>query len=117
MAKKTAWYMLLLAIALEVTGTSVMKFFAVYGRIEGYIFMLVFIGLSYFALSKAVLRIPISVAYAVWEGIGLIGTAFVAWFIFNEDMPLLKILAFTVILSGLVMIKKGTYIAGGNKND
>lgn len=117
MAKKTAWYMLLLAIALEVTGTSIMKFFAVHGRIEGYIFMLVFIGLSYFALSKAVLRIPISVAYAVWEGIGLIGTAFVAWFIFNEDMPLLKILAFTVILSGLVMIKKGTYIAGGNKND
>ena len=117
MAKTTAWYMLFLAIALEVTGTSTMKFFATHGRMEGYIIMLVFIGLSYFALSKAVIRIPISVAYATWEGIGLIGTAFVAWFVFNENMPPLKILAFAVILSGLLMIKKGTHTAGGDKND
>ena len=90
MAKTTAWYMLFLAIALEVTGTSTMKFFATHGRMEGYVFMLIFIGLSYFALSKAVIRIPISVAYATWEGVGLIGTAFVAWFVFNENMPPLK---------------------------
>jgi multidrug transporter EmrE-like cation transporter len=53
--------------------------------------------------------IPISTAYAIWEGIGLIGTATVAYFIFNEDLSLLKVLAFMVILSGLIMIKKGTY--------
>ena len=94
-----------------------MKFFFSFGRMEGYVFMLIFIGLSYFALSKAVIRIPISVAYATWEGVGLIGTAFVAWFVFNENMPPLKILAFAVILSGLLMIKKGTHTAGGDKND
>ena len=64
---------------------------------------------SYFALSKAIVKIPISTAYAIWEGIGLIGTATVAYFIFNEDLSLLKVLAFMVILSGLIMIKKGTY--------
>lgn len=118
MAKTTAWYMLLLAIALEVTGTSLMKFFATHGHTEGYIFMLVFISLSYFSLSKAVTKIPISTAYAMWEGIGLIGTAFVAWFVFNENMPPLKIFAFAIILSGLVMIKKGTFVATGDeKND
>lgn len=107
--KKYCWLMLLLAIILEITGTALMKFFAIKGDMEGYILMLLFIFCSYFALSKAIVKIPISTAYAIWEGIGLIGTASVAYFIFNEDLSLLKILAFMVILSGLIMIKKGTY--------
>ena len=104
--KKYCWLMLLLAIILEITGTALMKFFAIKGGMEGYILMLLFIFCSYFALSKAIVKIPISTAYAIWEGIGLIGTATVAYFIFNEDLSLLKVLAFMVILSGLIMIKK-----------
>ena len=107
--KKYCWLMLLLAIILEITGTALMKFFAIKGGMEGYILMLLIIFFSYFALSKAIVKIPISTAYAIWEGIGLIGTATVADFIFNEDLSLLKVLAFMVILSGLIMIKKGTY--------
>lgn len=90
----------------EITGTALMKFFCHKGGMEGYILMLLFIFCSYFALSKAIVKIPISTAYAIWEGIGLIGTATVAYFIFNEDLSLLKVLAFMVILSGLIMIKK-----------
>ena len=73
--KKYCWLMLLLAIILEITGTALMKFFAIKGGMEGYILMLLFIFCSYFALSKAIVKIPISTAYAIWEGIGLIGTA------------------------------------------
>ncbi len=112
MAKMSAWLMLLLAIICEVTGTSLMKNFAMQGNSVGYVYMIIFIGLSYFSLSKAVVKIPISTAYAVWEGVGLIGTAFVAWIIFNESMSGEKIFAFIVILTGLVMIKKGTKMAG-----
>ena len=104
------WYMLLLAIILEITGTSLMKFFSLQGENYGYIFMILFISLSYFSLSKAVIKIPISTAYAVWEGIGLIGTAAVAYFIFGENMSLLKLLAFIAILTGLLMVKYGTSV-------
>lgn len=69
------------------------EIFAIKGGMEGYILMLLFIFCSYFALSKAIVKIPISTAYAIWEGIGLIGTATVAYFIFNEDLSLLKVLA------------------------
>lgn len=104
------WSMLLIAIMLELTGTSSMKFFTLQGGSEGYITMISCMLLSYFALSKAVVRIPISLAYAVWEGVGLIGTVFIAWFVFHEPMPPLKILGFFIILSGLVMIKLGTSV-------
>ena len=53
--KKYCWLMLLLAIILEITGTALMKFFAIKGGMEGYILMLLFIFCSYFALSKAIL--------------------------------------------------------------
>lgn len=108
--RKYCWYMLLLAIILEITGTALMKYFAIKGGIEGYLFMIFFISCSYFALSKAITKIPISTAYAIWEGIGLIGTAFIAWLIFNETMSTLKLIALLVILSGLIMIKKGTAV-------
>ena len=91
-------YMLFAAIALEVTGTTFMKFSVMHEWLIGYPVMLLLMGFSYFCLSKAVKKIPISVAYAVWEGIGLIGTAFIAWIIFNEAMPPQKLFAFAIIL-------------------
>lgn len=108
MAKYKAWIMLFLAITLEITGTALMKHFSIQNWIIGYVSMMIFMGFSYFALSKAVIKIPISTAYAVWEGIGLVGTAFIAWLIFHEAMPSTKIFAFAIILTGLTMIKLGT---------
>lgn len=105
-------YMLFAAIALEVTGTTFMKFSVMHEWFIGYPVMLAAMACSYFCLSKAVKKIPISVAYAVWEGIGLMGTAFIAWIIFNEAMPPIKLLAFGVIIAGLIMIKKGTFKVG-----
>ena len=63
-------YMLFAAIALEVTGTTFMKFSVMHEWLIGYPVMLLLMGFSYFCLSKAVKKIPISVAYAVWEGKG-----------------------------------------------
>lgn len=105
-------YMLFAAIALEVTGTTFMKFSVMHEWFIGYPVMLLLMGFSYFCLSKAVKKIPISVAYAVWEGIGLAGTALMAWLIFNESMPPIKLLAFGVIIAGLIMIKKSTFKVG-----
>jgi len=105
-------YMLFAAIALEVTGTTFMKFSVMHEWLIGYPVMFLLMGFSYFCLSKAVKKIPISVAYAVWEGIGLMGTAFIAWIIFNEAMPPQKLFAFAIILIGLTMVKNGTARTG-----
>ena len=102
--------MLLLAIVLEISGTILMKYLVENNYANAYLCMLIFISFSYFFLSKAVRTIPISLAYAVWEGIGLAGTAFLAWLIFNESMNTQKFLSICIILTGLIMIKKGTIL-------
>lgn len=105
--------MLLLAICLEVTGTAILKYFSVTNPLAGYLLVLLFITLSYLALSQAIRSIPISLAYAVWEGLGLTGTALIAWLLFGESLSARKILALTIILAGLVLIKKGTAAPAG----
>ena len=42
----------------------------------------------------------------------LMGTAFIAWIIFNEAMPPQKLFAFAIILIGLTMVKNGTARTG-----
>ena len=66
------WILLGLAIATEITGTLSMKWASVSEGNGGFILMLVMISLSYIFLSFAVKKIALGVAYALWEGIGIL---------------------------------------------
>lgn len=69
------WILLLVAIALEVAGTTNMKLSEGFSKIVPSIGVVFFCGLSIIALTFAVNRLDVSVAYAVWSGMG---TALVA---------------------------------------
>lgn len=103
------WILLGFAIVLEICGTATMKIVTLQGGHTGFLYASAFMLISYYALSKAVRRIPLSTAYAMWEGIGLFGTAVTANLLFSEAMTWEKIGAFVIILIGLICIKKGTY--------
>lgn len=66
------WILLALAIVAEITGTLSMKWASVSGGHTGFILMLVMIALSYIFLAFAVKKIALGVAYALWEGIGIL---------------------------------------------
>ena len=76
------WILLALAILAEIIGTLSMKWASVSGGHTGFILMLAMIALSYILLSFAVKKIALGVAYALWEGIGilLITVCSVLWF-------------------------------------
>lgn len=101
------WYMLMLAIIAEVTGTTMLKFVGQNESLFGYVLLLAMIGFSYFLLSKAVVKIPLSIAYATWEGIGLIAITIIGWVLFNEKLPIVKVLGITAILAGIILLKNG----------
>ena len=67
-----SWIYLLLAIGAEVIGTTSMKLAATHAPVAGLLLMYGMIGLSYFFLALAVKRVPVGVAYALWEGLSLI---------------------------------------------
>lgn len=85
------WIFLGLAIIAEIIGTLSMKYASVSGEMTGHIVMYFMITGSYVMLSLAVKKVALGVAYALWEGIGiLIITIFsVMWF--GETLSPLKI--------------------------
>jgi quaternary ammonium compound-resistance protein SugE len=47
----------------------------------------------------------VGTAYAVWVGIGAVGTAILAVFLFNEPVNALRVLGVLLILSGIIALK------------
>ena len=101
------WILLGLAIATEITGTLSMKWASVSEGNGGFILMLV-ISLSYIFLSFAVKKIALGVAYALWEGIGILFITLFSVLLFDESLSLMKIAGLTTLVAGIVLIKSGT---------
>jgi spermidine export protein MdtJ len=102
------WILLGLAIATEIIGTLSMKWSSVNDSNLGYIFMLGMITLSYILLSFSIKRIALGVAYAMWEGIGILFITLFSVLLFDESVSLLKITGLTTLVVGIVLIKSGT---------
>jgi quaternary ammonium compound-resistance protein SugE len=57
---------------------------------------------SLFLLARAVRDLPIGTAYAVWTGIGAVGTALVGIAVFDEPATLARLGFISVIVFGIV---------------
>jgi spermidine export protein MdtJ len=102
------WILLALAIVAEITGTLSMKWASVSDGNTGFILMLVMISLSYIFLSFAVKKIALGVAYALWEGVGILLITLFSVMLFDEALSTMKIAGLTTLVAGIVLIKSGT---------
>jgi quaternary ammonium compound-resistance protein SugE len=60
---------------------------------------------SFYLLSVAMKSLPVGTAYAVWVGIGAIGTAIAAVFLFQEPVNVARVMGILLILAGIVALK------------
>ena len=63
------------------------------------------ISLSFYFLNEAIKSIPIGTAYAVWTGIGAIGTVVVGIFLFNEPSDFWRLFFLFVLIAGILGLK------------
>jgi len=56
-------------------------------------------------LERAMRALPVGTAYAVWTGIGAIGTAVAAMMLFSEPVNLLRVLGVMLIVAGIAALK------------
>lgn len=102
------WLLLALAIGFEVTGTLSMKWSTESGHPAGLYFMLVMIACSYISLSIAIKKIALGVAYAMWEGVGIVLITFFSVLLFNETLSVTKLAGLGLLIAGITLIKLGT---------
>lgn len=60
---------------------------------------------SFWILSLAMKELPVGTAYAVWVGIGAVGTAIAAVILFSEPVNVLRVAGIMLILGGIVALK------------
>ncbi len=56
-------------------------------------------------LTLALKTLPVSVAYPVWTGVGIVGTVLLGYLLFNESLTAMKIISIAAILLGIAGLK------------
>ncbi|MDP1702478.1 MAG: multidrug efflux SMR transporter [Aestuariivirga sp.] len=99
------WVYLLLAGSAEIFYAAAMPKTGGFTKLGPSLFCLFFITASMYLLSLATRTIPIGTAYAVWVGIGAIGTVAFGVIALGEGRSLLRLLCFVLIFAGIVGLK------------
>jgi small multidrug resistance pump len=100
----------MIAIVLEVAGTTSMKLSAGFTKPLYGVLLFVFYFSSFAVLTLALKKIDVSLAYAIWAGAGTALIAVIGIFYFNEPLSLQKILGVLLIVGGVVALN----LSGGS---
>lgn len=70
-----------------------------------YLGFIVTLAISMTLLIKATQTLPIGTAYAIWTGIGAMGTVLIGIFIFKEPATIMRILFLTTLIASIIGLK------------
>jgi small multidrug resistance pump len=95
---------LVLAIASEVAGTAGLKASEGFGRLAPSALALLGYALAFYFLAQSLKFIPLGVAYAVWSGLGTVGSVLLGVLIWREVMGPVHVFGITLIVVGVVVL-------------
>ena len=100
-----AWIYLFIAGLFEIGWAVGLKYTDGFTRLWPSVVTIVTMILSFYFLSSAVKTIPIGTAYAIWTGIGAVGTAILGIILFDESKEFIRIIFIMLIVVGIVGLK------------
>lgn len=100
-----AWVILVLAGLCEVAWAVGLKYTEGFTRLWPSLATIAAILLSLGLLGVALRHLPLGTAYAVWTGIGTLGTAVLGIWLFGESTSVLRLVCIGLILAGIVGLK------------
>jgi len=99
------WVFLGIAGLLEIAWAIGLKYTEGWTKLVPSIITAILLITSFYFLSLAVKTLPIGTAYAVWTGIGTVGTAIVGILLFDEPATAVRVGCLALIVSGIVGLK------------
>ena len=99
------WLMLLLAGIFEIVWAVAMKYSNGFSAIIPSIVTVIAYILSAIFLALALKNLPLSVAYIMWVGFGIIGTAILGVLLFSEKLSIMQIISIVIIILGITGLK------------
>jgi quaternary ammonium compound-resistance protein SugE len=99
------WIVLFVAGLFEVAWAIGLKYTEGFSKLWPSVFTIVCMIISMGLLAYAVKHLPIGTAYAIWTGIGAVGTAILGIVLFNESKELVRIFFIFLIVVGIIGLK------------
>jgi quaternary ammonium compound-resistance protein SugE len=99
------WIVLVVAGLLEVGWAVTLKFTDGFTRLVPSVITVIFIVASVLLLGVAVRSIPIGTAYAVWTGIGAVGTVICGILVLGESASAARLICVSLIIVGIAGLK------------
>lgn len=99
------WLILFIAGLFEAAWAIGLKYTEGFTRFYPSVFTVACMLLSFYLLAQALKTLPIGTGYAVWTGIGILGTTVLGILLFNESCEIGRILCIMLIFSGVMGLK------------
>ena len=100
-----AWFWLILGGLFEVGFTTSLRYVEGFRNLPWTLAFLVSVGISMVLLEVAARTSPMGTAYAVWGGIGAVGTVIVGMIWFQEPVATIRILLILAIIAAIAGLK------------
>ncbi|MNS88023.1 Quaternary ammonium compound-resistance protein SugE [compost metagenome] len=100
-----AWTLLALAGLFEVVWAIGLKYTEGFTRLVPSVITLIGMAISVLLLALALRHIPVGTGYAVWTGIGAVGTAILGIILFNEPATAARLACIGLIVCGIAGLK------------
>jgi small multidrug resistance pump len=104
----SAWIFLALAIALEVTGTFLLKLSNGFEKWHWGVVSILCYSACFWVLAPAMKVLPVGVVYAIWAGIGIVAATIIGVVAFDERLGALQSLCIMLVLVGAVGLRLTT---------
>ena len=105
-----AWTMLFVAGLLEIGWAIGLKYTDGFTRLMPSVFTIVSMIASVLLLGLSLKTLPVGTAYAVWTGIGTVGTAILGIWLLGDPATTLRIICIGLIVAGIVGLKVVAYL-------
>ena len=100
-----AWFYLIIGGLFEIGFTTSLRFVDGFRNLPWTLAFLVSVGISMALLELAARQIPMGTAYAVWGGIGAVGTVMVGMIWFDEPATTIRLLLILAIVAAIAALK------------
>jgi quaternary ammonium compound-resistance protein SugE len=100
-----AWVALVAAGLLDVAWAVMMKYADGYTKLGWSVLSLLLLAGFVFLLGRALQTLPIGTAYAVWTGIGAIGTVLMGIVLFGETVDTVRLGGIALVVVGIATLK------------
>ncbi|WP_349735958.1 quaternary ammonium compound efflux SMR transporter SugE [Pseudomonas jessenii] len=100
-----SWIILFFAGLFEVGWAVGLKYTDGFTRLLPTVLTVAAMAISLGLLGLAMKELPLGTAYAIWTGVGAVGTVIAGIILFGESMALVRLASVALIISGLVGLK------------